>query len=161
MFQKICGVLLLIAAGLVATRPSSFDYFAIARSELASLSTTPWYEEYRLRTDKSDESPFARTISTDLLKLMKENQIPKAWSKIKTVRYNFNSESSKKLLMNTGLSIVKKNKKGSFHLEIEFIEVPDDKEPTVILQFSLFNLKSKNKIWELGRTYQTSKKNPD
>jgi hypothetical protein len=42
---------------------------------------------------------------------------------------------------------------GKIWIEIEMLDLPDDKSPALITQTSVFDLKSNNKISEFGQTY--------
>lgn len=91
-------------------------------------------------------------VNSDLQQLQKKDFLPEAWHSIREIKYRFQSEKIKQAIDIQKLSVSKKNN-GQYNLEIEFIEVPDDKKPKMLMQMNLIEIKSKNTIWELGRTY--------
>jgi hypothetical protein len=101
---------------------------------------------------------FSEFVSEDLELLRKvdekrkEKIIPEAWNSIQSVSYNFHNDFQKKLMNDQKLKIPE-SLSGTHKLEIEFIDVPDDESPSIILQMSMVEIASNNKVWELGRTY--------
>lgn len=91
-------------------------------------------------------------VSEDLKSTQKKGQLPIIWNSIKLVTTHFSSESQKELMKDQNFEIPR-NLNGEYELEIDFIDIPDEKTPGLILQFSLIEVKSKNKKWEMGKTY--------
>lgn len=91
-------------------------------------------------------------IDKDFHQLGLDKQLPEAWMNIKTVEYKMGSFLAKSLLGELRPHFPQKQD-GNGHLEVEVLDLPDESNPGFILQVSLFDLKSKNKIFEVGRSY--------
>lgn len=145
MRNQLIGLVLIIAAG-----------------GLVWLSMNP--EGLPLPSVSTNSKPlsFSAFVSEDLMHMRQKKMLPAAWGSIQYVAYNFNSDYQQALINNEKIKITE-SPSGRYRLEIEFIDVPDDEHPALILQYSLFELASNNKIWELGKTYPLEpflKKNP-
>lgn len=79
--------------------------------------------------------------------LQTEKLIPKEWGQIQYVVYNFHSSLAKELMGAQKLKIPE-TPQGQFRLEIDFIDVTDEKNPALLMQLSLFELQRNNKFWE-------------
>lgn len=96
---------------------------------------------------------FYDVVSKDLERLKKKGVLPEEWNSIRKVDYYFGEKAHESLL---GRKLpIPEIATGNYLLELEFIDAPDDADPKLILQMSMTDLKSKNKAWELGRTYST------
>jgi hypothetical protein len=71
------------------------------------------------------------------------------------------SELAKALLGKHRKPEFQRLKEGTAYLEMEIMDLPDDEDPGIIVQASLFDIKSKNKIFEIGRTYTMSQLNKE
>lgn len=136
MIEKTIALVLLIAAAVFAV--IAYDPFDL--------------ESFDLRNGLRGRHGFSELVSEDFSLMKKKNLLPKAWDSIQYVAYNFHSDFQRALVGNRKFAI-KDGPQGRHRLEIEFIDVPDEENPSVILQMSLFDLDSNNKIWEMGRTY--------
>lgn len=93
-----------------------------------------------------------RLIDEDFASLQRSGQLPKAWGSIATVELRMNSTLARALL-GRHRPTFQRVKDGSSYLELEVMDLPDDENPGIIIQASLFDIKSKNKVFEIGRTY--------
>jgi hypothetical protein len=93
-----------------------------------------------------------RLIDDDFADLRRSGQLPKAWDSIATVEMRMNSTLAKTLL-GKNRPTFHRVKDGASFLELEVMDLPDDENPGIIIQASLFDIKSKNKVFEIGRTY--------
>jgi hypothetical protein len=100
-----------------------------------------------------------KLINDDFGQLRKTNQLPKAWDSISTIEYKMGSELAKALLGKTRRPNFQRIKEGTAYLEMEIMDLPDEENPGIIIQASLFDIKSKNKIFEIGRTYTMNQLN--
>ena len=91
-------------------------------------------------------------IENDFLELSEVGKLPAEWSQVSKVEFRSISDFSG-MLIGTSRPHFNLNKNGSKYLEIDFIDLKDNQNPGLILQASLFDLNSKNKIFEIGRTY--------
>lgn len=94
----------------------------------------------------------SKMINDDFQNLAANGELPKEWSNIATVELRMNSVLAKTLLGKERPNI-QRVKEGANYLELEIVDLPDDENPGIIIQASLFDIKSKNKIFEIGRTY--------
>lgn len=93
-----------------------------------------------------------KMIDDDFNDLRINGQLPVEWSLISKVKIHNNSIFGRALLAKDGPHF-QVNMNGTKYLEIEIIDLPDESNPGIILQASLFDLYSNNKIFEIGRTY--------
>lgn len=94
----------------------------------------------------------SKMINDDFQTLTNEGQLPAEWSSIATVELRMNSTLAKTILGKERPNI-QRVKEGANYLELEIVDLPDEENPGIIIQASLFDIKSKNKIFEIGRTY--------
>ncbi|MBX2988822.1 MAG: hypothetical protein KF802_13105 [Bdellovibrionaceae bacterium] len=113
-----------------------------------------WYLGQEGSSPHPQQEPqgLAGFISEDLSQNDQQGLLPKEWRSIHSVNYSFENERQKQLLNINNIRIPK-NPQGQYQLDVDVIDVPDEENPSIILQMSLSDLKSKNKIWELGRFY--------
>ena len=102
-----------------------------------------------------------KLINDDFTDLKATNQLPEAWNSISTVEYKMGSELAKALLGKHHKPEFQRLKEGTAYLEMEIMDLPDDENPGIIVQASLFDIKSKNKIFEIGRTYTMAQLNKE
>lgn len=137
MVQKLLGLLLLAGAGFLAW------------NALNEHSVSP--------TASKKEAPknlsFSEFVSNDLLSLKSEGHLPKEWDEIQHVSYLMHSAFQRELIGKNKIAAIPETPAGRYKMEIEFIDVPDDENPGLILQMSMMDVQTNNKVWELGRTY--------
>ncbi|MNT75914.1 hypothetical protein D3C72_2148600 [compost metagenome] len=71
------------------------------------------------------------------------------------------SELAKAILGKNRKPTFQRIKEGTAYLEMEIMDLPDEENPGIIIQASLFDIKSKNKIFEIGRTYTMNQLNKE
>jgi hypothetical protein len=91
-------------------------------------------------------------INQDFTELAKSHQLPPEWAKIGSVQYVIDSDLAKAFLGKRRPQI-QRVKNGGYFLEMQFMDLNDNENPGFIIQASLIDIKSKNKIFEIGRTY--------
>jgi len=141
MFYKFFGALIIIIAGTTAilVLKDNDSLFSKNINKSECLQLTPAEQLVKL-------------INEDFQVLNKKHQLPKQWNSITTIEYRMNSVLARTLLGNMKPGI-QRVKDGTCYLEVEVMDLPDEINPGIILQASLFDIKSKNKIFEVGRTY--------
>ncbi|MEK2687751.1 hypothetical protein [Bdellovibrio sp. GT3] len=147
MIYKLIGTLVILAAGVLAflivqDNPSANFIKVVSKSQEACIQLTPAQQLVKL-------------INDDIDGLKRTNQLPKEWNSIATIEYLVRSDLARTLLGSEKLSL-QRVKEGNYYLEVEVLDLPDEKDPGIILQMSLKEIKSKNKIYEIGRTYLMS-----
>lgn len=144
MIFKIIGALIICAAGFIA------------------ISTLKNDEQIKAKLcDTKQLTPaqqLSQLIENDFHDLSKSGQLPNDWKSIATIEIKMNSQLAKAILGKERPRI-QRIKDGKSFLELEFMDIPDDENPGIIVQASLFNIKSKNKIFEIGRTYNMNQLN--
>lgn len=143
MVYKIIGSLVILAAGVLAfliiqDGPSG----NLIRKSDSCVQLTPAQQLVKL-------------INDDLAGLQHDGKLPKQWNSIATIEYKVRSELARTLLGSEKLAL-QRVKEGNYYLEVEVLDMPDETDPGIILQMSLKEIKSKNKIFEIGRTYLMS-----
>ncbi|HRO68093.1 MAG TPA: hypothetical protein PL182_11060 [Pseudobdellovibrionaceae bacterium] len=137
MIQKLLGLILLAGAGF--------------------LAWNAFYEKSLSPNSQKAEAPksvsFSDFVSTDLSSLRSQGHLPKEWDEIQHVSYLMHSAFQRELIGKHKISAIPENPSGRYKMEIEFIDVPDDEDPSLILQMSMMDIQTNNKVWELGRTY--------
>lgn len=127
--------------------------FLIVAATFAFIALDPLgVVDFDFRHGLSRKSSFSDQISEDLYFMKKKSLLPPEWESIQYIAYNFHSDFQRKLVGHQKFDI-KEDPQGKYRLEIEFIDLPDEKDPGVILQMSLIDIVSNNKIFEIGRTH--------
>lgn len=140
-------------------------------SELASKAKTNFNELIpppNHNFKKFNRSEITFYISQDLQMLKIANALPDEWRKIGRIQHNYHTEWAKNHF--TEKPFIKPNiddKNYQYNLEIEYLDTTEEIEendPMLIIQMSLIDKDSKNKIWEMSRAYQAisdRKKKPE
>lgn len=139
---KILGVLIILAAGAVA--------FLAMEDEGVLKSFTKAESVPCVQLTPAEQ--FIQMINSDFKALGEAGELPEEWKQIATIQARMNS-SLGKALMGKKRPHFERVKDGTTYLELEFMDLPDETNPGVIIQASLFDIKSQNKIFEIGRTY--------
>ncbi|MCB0370967.1 MAG: hypothetical protein KDD45_16485 [Bdellovibrionales bacterium] len=100
---------------------------------------------FYLGTETKPINPFQKFLISQVEEKLKNKELPKEWELIKSVRYQYPSVKSNKLL--GGLPIIKTNPKGNYSLEIIFMDEPGS-EDFILAQFDLKNIKDQNLVYE-------------
>lgn len=144
MIYKILGTLIILAAGTIAfltVQQEDLSFLMGKKSEPAApcVQLTPAKQLIKL-------------IEDDFAGLAKSKELPSEWNSIAQAKILMNSQLAKTLL-GKELPHINQVKEGTAELEFEVMDLPDEENPGIIIQASLFDIKSKNKIYEIGRTY--------
>ncbi|WP_413575617.1 hypothetical protein ACLVWU_14790 [Bdellovibrio sp. HCB290] len=147
MIYKIIGTLVILAAGVLAflivqDNPTANFIKGTKASQENCIQLTPAQQLVKL-------------INDDISELKKSGQLPKEWNSIATIEYQVRSDLARTLLGSEKLTL-QRVKEGNYYLEVEVLDMPDEKDPGIILQMSLKDIKTKNKFFEIGRTYLMS-----
>ena len=91
-------------------------------------------------------------MKADFSKLQKQGRLPEEWNHIGTFSFinksslqNMDSDSMERAFI--------QQQDGTYHLESILTDWSKNKKHYFVLQLSLIEMSSKNKIWEFGRTY--------
>lgn len=136
---KTLGFLVVAAAGFIAGLALKDDILIPEKTAEVCQQRTPGEQLIAL-------------IDQDFKALGTDKQLPEAWLGINTIEYKMGSLLAS-ALMGDLRPHFPQNKEGHGHLEVEVLDLPDDSNPGFILQVSLFDQKTKNKIYEIGRSY--------
>ncbi|WP_373999019.1 hypothetical protein [Bdellovibrio bacteriovorus] len=145
MVYKILGVLIIAAAGVLA-------YITLQQDDGGLLGVGKKEKKEQACVQLTPAQQLAQMINDDFHALAQAQQLPAQWNSIATVEIRMNSELAKAILGKQRPNI-QRVKEGTAFLEMEFMDLPDEENPGIIIQASLFDIKSKNKIFEVGRTY--------
>ncbi|UYL09947.1 hypothetical protein B9G69_005075 [Bdellovibrio sp. SKB1291214] len=146
MIYKLIGTLVILTAGvlafLIVQDGPTGNFIRKSTSSENCVQLTPAQQLVKL-------------INDDIDNLKREGQLPQQWNSIATIEYKVRSELARTLLGSEKLTL-QRVKEGAFFLEVEVLDMPDEIDPGIILQMSLKDIKTKNKIFEIGRTYLMS-----
>lgn len=132
MHKKVGLVLILVAVGtIIAAAWSSLGISYYIKPPQEKLLTR-WQE--------------------DLTQLEKGKYLPKQWSEISEVEIRSDNSPIQEWLP-TLKAPIQKNPQGRYRLEIFLIHWIEKYKYGVVMEYSLIDLTSNNKVWELGRTY--------
>lgn len=147
MIYKVLGALIIIAAGALAFLTLQDEDGPLKKDKkvAACVQLTPAQQ-------------LSQMINDDFQVLAQEGQLPPEWNSVATVEIRMNSELARAILGKQRPNI-QRVKDGKNYLELEVMDLPDEENPGVIIQASLFDIKSKNKIFEIGRTYTMNELN--
>lgn len=157
MMYKLIGAVIIAVAGVLA--------YLILQDEPGSILSAKKEkpEEAAACVQLTPAQQLAKMINDDFDNLAKTQQLPVAWNSIATVELRMNSQLAKTILGKERPSI-QRVKDGTSYLELEIVDLPDEENPGIIIQASLFDIKTKNKVFEVGRTYtmnDLNKVNPE
>lgn len=144
MIYKIIGAAIIAVAGVLA--------FFIIQDDSKSFLKKEKAAAVEACVQLTPAQQLAKLINDDFDNLNQTKQLPPAWNKIATVELRMNSQLAKTILGKERPNI-QRVKEGTSYLELEIVDLPDEENPGIIIQASLFDIKSKNKIFEIGRTY--------
>ncbi|NUN05209.1 MAG: hypothetical protein HUU57_05550 [Bdellovibrio sp.] len=146
MVTKILGALIVVAAVVITGLALHDEGLLLFRSKDTEC------------VQKTPAQQLVSLIENDFHTLSQNKELPAAWSSIEKVEVRMNSILAKALLGSL-LPAFNHVPDGKNSLELEVVDLPDEVNPGIIIQASLFDIKSKNKIFEIGRTYTMSQLN--
>ena len=149
MITKVIGILIMIAAVSIALLTLKGEDGFFCKQQKSCVQLTPAQQ-------------LSQLIERDFEQLVKDKSLPQQWSTIRSTEVRMNSQLAKTLLGKTLPEVpAHKVAEGDHYLELEIVDLPDDENPGLIVQASLFNIKTKNKIYEIGRSYTMKDLNHD
>ncbi len=95
---------------------------------------------------------FERFWQEDVALLESSKSLPQQWFDVSEVEVYGGTPETKSWLRRIQLPIIAKNPNGQHKLEVLVVAWEEDGQKGVLVQYNLVDLKSKNMIWELGRT---------
>ena len=96
---------------------------------------------------------FAMATRTDMTLLEKNHYFPKVWSNIKSIEVSSDASHVQDWLKADAFDIPKKSN-GDYSLNIFVSEWIDGYRYGALVQYDLIDIKTKNTVWELNRTYK-------
>lgn len=130
MRQKLPFILLALAVGMAAY--VCFDYWLTNNAPLYRRLERQWAE--------------------DVDQLEASKKLPAAWFDVRDLEIYGGTPESKEWLSRIKVPI-KTKKDGQHKMEVLVVVWEEEGKRGVLVQFNLVDLKSKNNIYELGRTY--------
>ncbi len=108
--------------------------------------------------DKDIESLVVEKVwQKDMDLLIEKKQLPASWKMIREIRVTALSPKAARWLRNSKIP-VHLNPKGIYQLELTVDHNEEPDSIAVITSYNLIDLKSKNTLWEFGRTYNIPNK---
>lgn len=120
--------------------------------------STLFNEEISKKNDSKTEnivdpgSRLSKMIETDFELLDLQDELPAEWRSIATIQTVSTSKTSENILK-TSTPKFPIIKNGKYLLELVYIYYSDEEGTGFIIQSSFIETKSKNKIWEIARSY--------
>jgi hypothetical protein len=99
---------------------------------------------------------FERLWQEDVEQLEKSGKLPKGWSDLKDIEVIGGTAETKKWLRLVTTPI-KTTPNGKHRMDVLVVVWEEDGVRGVMVQYNLEDLKTKNNIWELGRTFILSR----
>lgn len=124
---------------------------------LSGLILFSFYKKYFIFNFLNEDKKFIFVWKNDLNELQKTNHLPKEWNNLSKIYFfgSINDNKLTKIIKKNIYQIIPINKKnGKFYLTITFNQFEEKQKNYLVLQYEIFEKKSNNKIWELGRTFQ-------
>jgi hypothetical protein len=123
---------------------------------IASILTILWLGYTQLRVDywlKPPSEKLSIVWSTDIKNLEKSKMLPPQWQDVKEVVVK--TDNSPLLDWTAKLKPpISTNTNGHYRLEVFFVLLLDGNRYGTVVEYDLIEISTKNKIWELGRTYK-------
>lgn len=139
---KILLTLVIVATGL---------YLIINNLDLTNGPSTSLDQQPENMTESQK---LAQLLLADLENLVQENLLPLELQNLSKVSITAHSERAKKWLEEERFNgIFNQSKEGKFSLEIDVLEWTEENKSGAIFQLNLFENSTKNKIWEISRSY--------
>jgi hypothetical protein len=127
----------------------------------AGLISESIYENFFPSVNQIEMGSKNHFVSVDFYELYKQGKIPKFFFQIKKIKWNYIDQSLKDEIPELSLPF-KEKPYGLYNLEVEAFSSSHEKIKIAVLQMSLIEIKSGNKIWELSRSYEIkNEKKPD
>lgn len=109
--------------------------------------------DFWLSRNAPDFKRFERQWADDVAQLEASPKLPKPWFDVAEVEVFGGTPESKGWLRQIHIPVEAKNpKSGKYKLEVLVVPWDEDGKSGVMVQYNLVELKSKNMIYELGRT---------
>lgn len=123
---------------------------------LVSVISIVWILYIQLKVDfwmKPPAEKLAAVWAEDMSNLLKSKTLPKEWSEIHDISIRTDNSPLHDWTAKIKPPITT-NPKGRYRLEIFFVLLLEGNRYGTVAEFDLIEIASKNKVWELGRTYK-------
>lgn len=130
----------------------SFGILLIALGITFYLVNSDWAQRETLRYFGSDGQRISILLEDQIQKELQSNSKNKQWSQVKRVIVEYSGQRAKKVI-GPHFDPFIYEATGDKKVEVVVLDLIDEKAPGIILQISLFDEKSGNKIAEHGITY--------
>ncbi len=148
MIYKILGSIVIVCAVVLGASVVYQEGLWPVSQKKANIGQS----EHNICIEKTPSEQLRNLIEKDFATLHTQKELPTQWDQIGQVKIIRNSNLANAILGKFNPTF-KTLENGSFYLEIELIDLEEDSNPGIILQASLFDKKTENKIFEIGRTY--------
>lgn len=128
----------------------------IAGALIWSILNMTYKKNYRISINKNTES-LSFKINEDIKRLIEDEKFEKIWNEVLVIKYSINSSKIREILKKEKI-IIQTNPSGRYLSEFNFIQA-EDNDPEIILQISIFDKKTLNKLYEWAWIYDLSDKN--
>lgn len=115
------------------------------------------YEKFIPSIDQIEMHSQSHFVSRDLYEMYKKGQLPKYFFKLKNIKWSYYDDNLKNQIPENSIPF-KTSASGTYNLEIDAFSSLQKESKITVLQMSLIEIESGNKIWELSRNYEIPNK---
>ncbi len=94
-------------------------------------------------------------VNNDFSNSLKKNEFPKEWDSIKGYKTAFHSPIAEYFFSSIKIPL-NSSPQGEFYAKVDIVDIPDTKNPGFLVQFSIINLKTNDKVEEFSKDYYLS-----
>lgn len=139
--------LLILVIGIIIGSLFSSDINTLIDTNLSESEN-----EQIVVSSLTNPEKLSQMITKDFELLELQSELPKDWNSLKEVKLVSTSKKSELYLMESKPNLQIADS-GRFQLELIYIDYKDEEGTGFMIQSSLIDLKSKNKIWEMVRPF--------
>lgn len=138
------------------SQPIKWILFLLLLTGIGLLSESV-YQKFVPSVEQIEMQSQSHFVSRDLYAMYKKGQIPKYFFQLKNIKWSYYDEDLRTEIPEGSIPF-KTSIRGAYNLEIDAFSSPQKSSKIAVLQMSLIEIKSGNKIWELSRNYEIKSK---
>lgn len=136
----------------LASHPTKWIFFLLLIAGIGFLSES-LYQNFVPSIEQIEMNSQSHFVSRDLYQMYKKGQVPKYFFQLKKIKWSYYDEELKLQIPEESIPF-KTVLNGLYSLEVDAFSSPQDDSKIAILQMSLIEIQSGNKVWELSRNYE-------
>jgi hypothetical protein len=115
------------------------------------------YQKFIPSVDQIEMQSQSHFVSRDFYEMYKKGQVPKYFFQLRNIKWSYYDEELKSQIPQESLPF-KTSTGGAYNLEVDAFSSPQKTSKIAVLQMSLIEVKTGNKVWELSRNYEIQNK---